>query len=269
MRYSNLHNHSTFSDGKFSAEENVLAAIEKNMLSIGFSDHSYTDFDPNTYCMKKGVLPDYIAEINRLKEKYKDQIEIYLGIELDGYSVLEDRTPFDYILGCCHYVRKDGMQFGVDHDKNWQIRDVAAYFDGDYIAYARMYYDGYVESVRRDKPDVLGHFDLPTKFSLVDENDPVYRKMATEALIACLEVTPVIEMNTGAISRGYRKTPYPAEYLFDEIKKHHGQITLGADSHHIDNLIYYFDESVELLRANGFQNIVQLTHGRFEEFGIV
>jgi len=268
MRYSNLHNHSTFSDGKFSAEENVLAAIEKNMISIGFSDHSYTDFDPNTYCMKEGMLPSYIAEIQRLKEKYKDQIEVYLGMELDGFSVLEDRTSFDYILACCHYVRKDGMQFSVDHDKNWQIRDVATYFDGDYLAYSRMYYDGYVESIRRDKPDILGHFDLPTKFSLVDENAPAYRKMATEALIACLEVTPIIEMNTGAISRGYRSVPYPAVYLLDEIKAHGGKIVLGADSHHINNLTFYFDESVELLRSCGFSSIVALKGGKFEEFGI-
>ena len=47
MRYVNLHNHSTFSDGRHTPEEIVLAAIEKNMLGIGFSDHSYTDFDPS------------------------------------------------------------------------------------------------------------------------------------------------------------------------------------------------------------------------------
>ena len=35
MRYSNLHTHSTFSDGKHTMEENVLSAIEKEreMLS--------------------------------------------------------------------------------------------------------------------------------------------------------------------------------------------------------------------------------------------
>ena len=38
MRYVNLHNHSTFSDGDHTPEEIVLAAIEKNMLGIGFSD---------------------------------------------------------------------------------------------------------------------------------------------------------------------------------------------------------------------------------------
>jgi len=268
MRYSNLHNHSTFSDGKCTPEENILAAIEKNMLSIGFSDHSYTDFDPETFCMKKDRLPAYIAEIRRLKEKYKGQMEVYLGMELDGFSVLEDRTPFDYIIGCCHYVHTCDGNFSVDHDKGWQIDAVEKYFDGDYTAYSKAYFDGYVESIFRDRPDILGHFDLTTKFSMVDENDPVYQRYAKEALIACLEVTPIIEMNTGAIARGHRKVPYPADYLLQEVKAHGGKIVLGADSHHIKNLTFYFDEACQLLKANGFDHIVALTGGRFKEFGI-
>lgn len=268
MRYSNLHNHTTFSDGKCSPEENIQAAIAGNMLSIGFSDHSYTDFDPDTYCMKKGRLPEYIAEISRLREKYRDQIEVYLGMELDGFSVLEDRTPFDYIIGCCHYVKTCDGYFSVDHDKNWQKDAVEKYFDGDYTAYSRAYFDGYVESIRRDKPDILGHFDLTTKFSLVKEEDPAYRKMAAESLIACLEVTPIIELNTGAIARGHRTVPYPARFLLDEVRNHGGKIVLGADSHHVNNLTFWFDEAVELLRACGFKSIVALHGGRFEELGI-
>ena len=268
MRYSNLHNHSTFSDGKFSPEENIQAAIAKSMISIGFSDHSYTEFDPNTYCMKKERLPEYIVEINRLREKYKDQIEVYLGMELDGFSDLKDRTPFDYLIGCCHYVEADGRYFSVDHDRNWQKDAVETYFDGDYTAYSKAYFEGYVASIQRDKPDILGHFDLTTKFSLVNEADPVYRKLATEALLACLEVVPIIELNTGAIARGHRQVPYPAAFLLDEVKKHGGRIILGADSHDIRNLTFYFDESVELLRSCGFDSIVALHGGRFEEFGI-
>lgn len=47
MRYSNLHNHSTYSDGKSTMEENIQAAIRKNMHSLGFSDHSFTACDPS------------------------------------------------------------------------------------------------------------------------------------------------------------------------------------------------------------------------------
>ena len=53
MRYSNLHTHTSFSDGKADMDAFIREAQEKNMLSIGFSDHSYTPCDL-TYCMKKG-----------------------------------------------------------------------------------------------------------------------------------------------------------------------------------------------------------------------
>ncbi len=55
MRFSNLHTHTTFSDGVGTVRENIESAIAKNMLSLGFSDHSFTACD-TSYCMK---LEDY------------------------------------------------------------------------------------------------------------------------------------------------------------------------------------------------------------------
>ena len=79
---SNLHTHTTFCDGKNTPEEVVLSAIEKGFCSIGFSGHGYTAFD-HTYCMKD--TGGYMAEVNSLKEKYKKDIQIYLGVEEDAF----------------------------------------------------------------------------------------------------------------------------------------------------------------------------------------
>ena len=87
MRYSDLHVHTTFSDGIHTPEEIVQEAIRRNFLSIGISDHSFTDFDQR-YCIKKEALADYHAEIRRVREQYADQIEVYAGLEYDGYTVL-------------------------------------------------------------------------------------------------------------------------------------------------------------------------------------
>ena len=92
--------------------------------------------------------------------------------------------------------------------------------------------------------------------------------MALEALDACLEICPIIEMNTGAMSRGYRKEPYPALFMLDEIKAKGGKILLSSDSHNKDHLIYYFDECVELLRASSVDSIVALVGKKFSEIGI-
>ena len=72
MRYSNLHTHTIFSDGTYMPEEMILSAIENNMLSLGFSDHSPME---NTifYYMRYTAVPAYCREIRRLAEKYNRQ----------------------------------------------------------------------------------------------------------------------------------------------------------------------------------------------------
>jgi len=248
-------------------EENVLAAIEKNMVSLGFSDHSFTEFD-RRYCLRKVNIPAYIREIRRLQAKYADRIEIYLGLEYDGYTQLEDRDLYDYILGDCHYVKVDGDYYSVDHAKAEQWSAIERFFGGDGVAYAKAYFEGYEECTRRTKPDILGHFDLAAKFGQVDETSPAYIKAAAETLISCLEVTPLIELNTGAISRKIRSVPYPAQFLLREVLAHNGQIVLCSDSHDIENLDFYFDESLELLKSLGFESIMQLRDGKFTQVGI-
>ena len=45
-------------------EENVLSAIEKNMLSLGFSDHSYTGCDIS-YCTDHASYSEYLKTKQR------------------------------------------------------------------------------------------------------------------------------------------------------------------------------------------------------------
>ena len=264
MRYSNLHTHTTFSDGAHTIEDNILSAISKNMISLGFSDHSCTDFDLR-YCMQPDMVDRYISEVRHLQKKYEKQIEIYLGVECDGYTQLKNRHLYDYVLGDCHYIKMGEDYLPVDDAKEDQLRFIKEYFGDDKMAYVKAYYATYAERTAVNRPDVLGHFDLLTKFSLFDESCEAYRKTATEALVASLEVTPIIELNTGAICRKLRTTPYPADFLLKEVLAHNGKVTLCSDSHHKDNLDFYYDQSVQLLKSVGFKSVVQLCKNKFEE----
>ncbi len=267
MRYSNLHAHTIFSDGRHMPEDNVLSAIEKNMVSLGFSDHSYTDFKLDC-CIRPPAFQAYIDEIRRLQKKYADQIEIYLGMEFDGFSTVENREVYDYILGDSHYLKLGGEIYTVDDSAEEQLSTIKKHFGGEKNAYAKAYFETYTDSIHRLKPDILGHFDLLTKFNVFDETDPVYRKLALDALSDSLKVTPLIEMNTGAMSRRFKETPYPAPFILKEILAQGGKVVLNSDSHNKDHLIYYFDESIEILKSVGFKHIVQLQGGKFVEVGI-
>lgn len=266
MIKSNLHTHTTYSDGVNTVEENILKAIEKGFVSIGFSDHSYTEFD-STYCMKKEAEEKYRQEVYALRDKYRDKIEVYCGLELDGYSEI-DREKYDYFICSCHYVKVDGNYYSVDHCLEGHRMIFYELFNSDSNRFARTYFDTMTERVRFHKPDIIGHFDLVSKFGFMKEESDEYRRTALESLISCLEVTPVIEINNGSVSRGIRGVPYPAPYLLPEIKSHGGKILISTDSHKICNLDFAFEDTVELIKNYGFNSIVILKNGKFCEVGI-
>lgn len=157
---------------------------------------------------------------------------------------------------------QDGYH-SVDHAAPEQWQAIQDYFAGDPLAYAKAYYETYVERTRLHRPDILGHFDLPVKFGFISEDTPEYLDMALQALLACLEVTPIVEVNTGAIARGLRTTPYPARFLLREICLHKARVTLCSDAHRTEHIGFGFDRAKELLREAGFRSVAVLRSGSF------
>ena len=248
----------------------VNHAISIGMKSIGFSSHSFTDFD-GTFCMKEDDLPKYCAEINAAKEKYKDQIQIYLGTEKDLYAGDLD-ADFDYKIGSMHYAYKNGLYLSVDHCEKVFLEDTQKHFGGSFIEYSKCYYSQFAELLTKDKYDVVGHFDYMSKFNTggkyFDESDPEYQKAALEVMAVAKEVCPIVEMNTGGVSRGYRKTPYLRRFILDYIRENNMKIVLTSDSHTYQNLCFGFDQCVEILKDAGFKSVVALYDGDFQEVGI-
>ena len=112
----------------------------------------------------------------------------------------------------------------------------------------------------------MGHFDLITKFDEQNhqylENES-YRKLAREALTEALLSDSYFEVNTGAISRGYRSLPYPSEDLLHTLKKEGGKLILSSDSHAAGTIDCYFEEARAMLKDIGFQYIYALYNGEF------
>ena len=267
MNYSNLHTHSVYSDGKHTPREIIEQAIVQNMTAIGISDHSYTFFDTR-YCLAEEKNQEYINELRALKAEYASQIDVLVGIELDGYSKGYNKADFDYVIGSCHYVNFDGDYRSVDSSLDGLLAAINTYCNGDALKFAKLYYETYSACLDAMRPDILGHIDLVAKLGVVNEDSSEYQKMAIGALVDSLSHTNIIEMNTGAISRGYRKIPYPAPFLLKEIKERGAKIILSSDSHSKDTLTFFFDESLTLLRTNGIKSILTYKNGSFEEVGI-
>ena len=239
-----LHVHTTFSDGRSTPEEVVQAAIAKGMETLGFSDHSYTDFD-TAYCIPKEKIPAYREEINALKTKYAEQLEILCGIEQDFHSE-ESTDGYDYVIGSVHYVKAGGAYLPVDESKERLLDAVRRYFGGDIYALIEAYYATVAQVAESIRPDIIGHFDLISKFNeggkLFDESHPRYIAAWQSAADKLLEAGIPFEINTGAISRGYRTTPYPAAPIREYLAARSARFLWSSDSHRADTLCFAFPE---------------------------
>ncbi len=259
---TNYHTHTNFCDGVNTPEEMVLYAIDKGFRTLGFSGHAYTPFDLS-YCIKD--TEGYISKINELKEKYKGKIEIYCGVEEDAFAQA-DRSRFDYILGSAHYVRAGGKYCTVDMDEK-SLRETVAACGGDPLRMADIYYKDFVDYILTRKPDIVGHFDLITKFDETDApmflGKPLYEKLAEAYIEKAARSGCVFEVNTGAVCRGYRTSPYPAENLLYILNKLGSRVVLSSDCHSAQHLDFYFNETEKILRNIGFNCVYEFTRGAF------
>lgn len=266
MKFSNFHQHTIFSDGKNTAEQIVQSAIGRGMEAIGFSDHSYTSID-ESYCMMPDQYEAYFAECARLKEAYRDQIEIYTGLEMDYYSDI-DRSKFDYIIGSVHYMYVNGICYPIDHSAAQQKEYIQNECGGDYLLFAKRYYDSLIKHMEKNRPDIVGHFDVLTKYGLVDEENETYQAIARDAIDRILPYVKIFELNTGAIARKCKTVPYPHPNLLCHILEGGGEFILGADSHASDTVDFYFNEATEILRQHGADHIVTFDNGQFRRIDI-
>ena len=58
---SNVHSHTTFADGRDTAEEMVRAALSLGFHTLGFSEHGHADYDDNSMTLAREG--EYRAEI--------------------------------------------------------------------------------------------------------------------------------------------------------------------------------------------------------------
>ena len=265
---SNFHTHTVFCDGDNTAEEMVLSAIEKGFDALGFSGHGFTDFDLS-YCIKD--MPGYISEINRLKDKYKDRIEIYLGLEEDAYCLC-DRSKYDYIIGSCHYAKVQDQYYAIDSGAEY-FSTCLGLFGGDPMKLAENYYGYFCEYILSRKPDIVGHFDLITKFDELGESiflkNSAYNALAEAFITRAASSGCIFEINTGAISRGVRTSPYPALNLLQALKKENAPIILSSDSHSVSTLDCAFEDTRRMLFDLGFREVCSLSGGSFKKYPIL
>ena len=230
-------------------EEFVLNAITAGYTIFGFSDHCPFVFgsdERDFYRMPISELPDYLSSIKQLREKYKNELCIYLGVEAE---YLPDRIAWlrklkeehlDFLVFGNHYHKRinSSTYFGM----NWEGM-ITSYLDDSYQAISSGLYDLYAH------PDLfLGGF-----IGIDKVLDDALEKICQWSK----EFDIPLEYNlTGYV--GGRK--YPSNRLFQLAAKYQAPVMVSGDFHYASEVlnIKLYQERKETLRALGCRVIEEL-----------
>ncbi len=181
MKLEDYHTHSELCHHAVGTiEDYVNKAIELNLNTIGICDHFPYEFLKNIeripyieYAINVDEIDYYITTGENLREKYKNQINLRIGFEIDFFEDQEAalnshlnkfKSRLDYILGSVHILDFQ------DNKGAWGFDD--SRFKKDYEYYgADKVYTQYFKTLRKMLNseqfdlDILGHFDLPKKFN--------------------------------------------------------------------------------------------------------
>ncbi len=253
---ANYHTHTVWCDGRNTVEEVILSAIAKGFGVIGFSSHSTYPHD-NVCTVPPAKLPEYFLEVRSMAAKYSGRIKVLCGVEADYIpgTTDPDRSRYavfspDYIIGSIHYViAPDGGRVPVDHSPELLSKGISDHFNGDVQSFVRAYFSQERDMAGRFDFDIVGHLDLCRKFNLkhpyFDENAQWYLEELKLTAQAIAQSGKLVEVNTGAISRGWMDDAYPSATFRALLRDRGCRFILNSDSHSADTLDCAFDRFAE------------------------
>ena len=249
---ADFHMHTGFSyDTDSVPEEMVKKAIELGLKTICITDHHDEDYTEDVTAFQLNI-DAYLEEMTRLQEKYKNQIDMRIGVELglqphlgEFYREYVNSHPFDFVIGSMHVFEHMDPYFGV-------------YFQGrsDKEAY-RAAFEETLETIKKNKDfDVLGHIDYVVRYGTKKQEEYSYeanRDIIDEILKHLIFNGKGIELNTAGFKYGLGFChPYPA--IIKRYKELGGEIiTVGSDGHKPEHIAYDFNRVNDILKDCGFK----------------
>lgn len=250
---SNYHTH-TYRCGhaECGEEEYIKAAIEGGIKKLGFTDHVMLPNHSQPGIRGEfSMLDDYVFSLRELKEKYKDQIEILIGMECEYYpqyvefykSLLNDYHLDYLILGQHCYI----------DDEN-RIR---WYWDGAIRDPIKKIVDDEIEAMKLGIFKYVAHPDVwawnITKWTRHEEKECI------RFLEAAVKYDMPIEINLGHYNpRNHMKThlEYPLEEFWELASHYPVKVYIGRDAHTPIALLkenQNFDYALELVKKYNFK----------------
>ena len=241
-------------------EDYTKEAIKHNIIELGFSDHA-----PNSRVQDVGVRMDpkdfetYLEDINYVKNKYKNELTIKKGIEVEYFYDHEDyylflKSKLDYLVLGQHYI---------SHTK--QMNNLVSGFALSSDREIELYADYVCDGMRTKHFDILAHPDL-YMCGYKDWNQKA-EEVAHKIIKCASETNTILEFNGNGFRRRKQNTPqgklppYPRMEFWNIVKQYNVKTMFGIDCHTPeqigDDIIREAEEVYQNLGTNSIDYLSQ------------
>ena len=239
-----LHNHTTrCNHATGTIDEYIKRAIDIGIDIYGFSEHAPMEFDKK-YRLRFNEMIDYERDIIEAKERYRDNIKILLGYEVDFLPQYLDRrvleAKVDYLIGSVHFIDNWGFD-NPEFIGEYSNRDI----DDIWIEY----FNAIENMAKSGHFDIVGHLDLIKVFKYMPKRD--IGLIAKNALKAIKKSNMVLEVNSAGLRKPIGEF-YPSKTLLQEAYSLDIPISFGCDAHSVKQVGFGYDRALEEVRSIGY-----------------
>ena len=167
--WGDYHTHTTYSHGKGTIEDNVLAAVNLGLKEVGITDHGFKHM---TFNVRRMDWPYMERDVAALRQKYP-QINIYLGLETnfnsaDGHIDLlpSEFKMMDVVICGYHFMVKS------DRFKDFFEFWLPNFFQQlTHKSSAKMYArntEMYIKALEKYEIDVISHPNYGIKIDVIE-----------------------------------------------------------------------------------------------------
>ncbi|MCC7203966.1 MAG: histidinol-phosphatase [Phycisphaeraceae bacterium] len=248
----------------------VQHAHEIGFTHLGLSEHAPRFRQQDLYADEEGLTPaDLMAMFDayrrrafELQREYRGKLEILVGFETevmppnDGLSRMAELFRgggFNYLVGSVHSVGDHWLDYTPQHTA------AAAKDLGGVEALQLAYFQQVARLVETLRPHVVGHLDLIRKF---DGPNPTFTPQVWRAIDATLEVIAthagVLDVNA-APSRRNTGPVYPLPEILTRARRMGIRVTLGDDSHSVDDVGNGLSASLAAIAQAGYTSVSYIT----------
>ncbi|MFT0802071.1 histidinol-phosphatase HisJ [Bacillus swezeyi] len=223
---------------------------KKGFQSVTFTEHaplppSFSDPTPQKdSAMPMSDLERYFESLQHLKEEYKGQIDVLIGLEVDYIRAYEVEiktfldtygTFLDDSILSVHFLPAGSSHICLDYDEDafQNLIRCCGSIEQVYLAYYREIFSSIVSSLGPFKPKRIGHITLVKKFVKIFPYtmSASVRELVSSCIAEAGKRGLELDFNTSGLRKPHAGEVYLEDWMMGEAQQKNIPLVFGSDAH--------------------------------------